>query len=260
MALRRACHGGATLHPRPALVVCVDWTAAKQSGDHIRGEGREGSPPGAPRRGRSPPAHLSGSAAAPPCGPAAAPCGRSSSALGRESKPSPPAPGDSSRGSLFVAEEGALWGRMQDRRSDPGSSRGRLPPGPALGPGGRALTAVNATHSPLQLGVTAGGAPGAIRVHVGAAPRELGLPVLPAHVAQRLLRDPRVPPGALGTGGHQGGSKGTSQDGVRGGGPRKAGRQEETGRELGGGGPARCPPPHWPAQSRAACAALGRPE
>lgn len=78
-------------------------------------------------------------------------------------------------------------------------------------PSGWALTAVNSTHSTLQLGVTAGGAPGTIRVHVGAAPGVLGLPVLPAHVAQRLLRDPRVPPGALGTGGHQDGSKGTSQ-------------------------------------------------
>lgn len=59
---------------------------------------------------------------------------------------------------------------------------------------------VNSTHSTLQLGVTDGGAPGAIRVHVGTAPRELGLPVLPAHIAQWLLRDPRVPPGALLTG------------------------------------------------------------
>lgn len=62
-----------------------------------------------------------------------------------------------------------------------------------------ALTPANPTHGPLQLGVTVGGAPGPIHVHVGTAPRLLGLPIPPARVVQRLLRDPGVPPGALGT-------------------------------------------------------------
>lgn len=69
---------------------------------------------------------------------------------------------------------------------------------PRLHPSGWALTMVNSTHSPLQLGFTAGCAPGPIHIHVGAAPYMLGLPVLPAHVAQWLLRDPGVPPGTLG--------------------------------------------------------------
>ena len=100
-------------------------------------------------------------------------------------------------------------------------------------PSGWALTAVNSTHSTLQLGVTAGGAPGTIRVYVGAAPGVLGLPVLPAHVAQRLLRDPRVPPGALGTGGHQDGSKGTSQGRMEGGGHGRQGVRRRQGGNWG---------------------------
>lgn len=113
---------------------------------------------------------------------------------------------------------------VQDRGSGPGSSQGRPTPCPPLGPGGWPLTPVNATHSALQLGVTAGGAPGPIHIHVGAAPQVLGLPVLPAHVAQRLLGDPGVPPGALGTGGHQAGREGASGGGqVRHGGRRRQG-------------------------------------
>lgn len=56
-----------------------------------------------------------------------------------------------------------------------------------LSPSGWVLTTVHSTHCPLQLGVTAGGAPGPIHIHIGTAPGLLGLPILPAHVAQWLL-------------------------------------------------------------------------
>lgn len=49
------------------------------------------------------------------------------------------------------------------------------------------LTPAHPAHCPLQLGVTAGGAPRPIHVHVGTASRLLRLPILPAHIIQRLL-------------------------------------------------------------------------
>lgn len=168
---------------------------------------REGSPPALPASGPQPAlAHLSGSAAAPPCGPAAGPCGRSNSAPGRGSTQSRPGPGDSCHGSLFFGEERALWGcRVEEVARSPPQNCLRPTHAP---PKRGALTAVNAAHSPLQLGVAAGGAPGAVHIHVRAAPRLLGLPVLPAHVAQRLLCDPGVPPGALGAKGPSGWEEG----------------------------------------------------
>lgn len=139
------------------------------------------------------PAHLAGSAAAPPCGPASAPSGRSSSAPGRESTKTRQGPGDSCHGSLFFGEGALREGRTEEvAQSPPGR------PYPLLHLSGWALTTVNSTHSSLQLGFTAGRAPGPIHIHEGAAPYMLGLPVLPAHVAQWLLRDPGVAPGTLG--------------------------------------------------------------
>lgn len=121
-----------------------------------------------------------------------------------------------------------------------------------------ALTPANPTHGPLQLGVTAGGAPGPIHVHVGTAPRLLGLPIPPAHVAQRLLRDPGVPPGALGTRGSwwkKGDIRvGVEEDKEGNQGSSRGGRQERRGCCFGS------PPRRWPAQSRVAHAALGQPE
>lgn len=99
--------------------------------------------------------------------------------------PSQPAPEDSCRGSLSFGEEGALSEcRIEDAAH--ASSRDHVPT-PKPWPQRVVLTPAHPTHCPLQLGVTAGGAPGPIHVHIGAASRLLRLPILPAHIIQRLL-------------------------------------------------------------------------
>lgn len=79
------------------------------------------------------------------------------------------------RGSLFVAEGPCERGSAALRKC-PRVLLGSASPCFSPRPSRWALTTVNSTHSTLQLGVTDGGAPGAIRVHVGTAPGSWGSP------------------------------------------------------------------------------------